>query len=222
MKIRSVLSFIFVIACTSSVFSQDALLQPDQALKKLQDGNQRFVSGNFMHPDQSSRRRAELERREDLVAGQEPFAVIVSCSDSRVPPEIIFDQGLGDLFVARVAGNVVGPLEMDSIEFSADILKSSLILVLGHENCGAVNATLLGQAAPNHMSHVAPYLQSAVDKTKNMPGSRLVNAIKANVQNVMRQLEGSPVLSPLIRDNKLKIIGAYYHLNSGKVELLQP
>jgi carbonic anhydrase len=222
MQRRVVLSFIIAgVFSWAGLFSADAVLgKSDQSLAKLQEGNQRFVSGTFIHPDQSSQRRAELEKRDELVSGQEPFAIVVSCSDSRVPPEVVFDQGLGDLFVVRVAGNIVGPLQLDSIEFAADRLKSPLILVLGHENCGAVNAVILGQVGINHMNNIAPYIKPAVDQTKNMPGSRLANTIKANVQNVMKQLESSPVLAALIQNNKLKIVGGYYQLSSGIVEMM--
>src|SRR3990170_7095870 len=116
-------------------------LNADVALQELIAGNQRYAAGKLTHPHQTTRHRQELIQR------QEPFAIIVGCSDSRVPPEIIFDQGLGDLFIVRVAGQVVGPVELDSIEYSVKYLGSTLIFVLGHESCGAVTAVIDGKTA---------------------------------------------------------------------------
>ncbi|HUD00945.1 MAG TPA: carbonic anhydrase, partial [Rhabdochlamydiaceae bacterium] len=113
-------------------------LTPDKALETLMDGNQRFSQDKSLHSDRNS------ERRQELVSKQTPYAIILGCSDSRVAPEIVFDQGIGDLFIVRVAGNVVGPLELDSIEYSALYLHSSLVMVLGHESCGAIKAVLAG------------------------------------------------------------------------------
>jgi carbonic anhydrase len=108
----------------------------EMGLQRLKEGNQRYVEDKLIHPDRTS------ERREALQSKQQPFAIIVGCSDSRVAPEIVFDQGVGDLFIVRVAGNVVGPIELDSIEYAAEYLKSCLIVVMGHQNCGAVDAVM--------------------------------------------------------------------------------
>jgi len=145
--------------------------------------------------------------------------VIVGCSDSRVPPEIIFDQTIGDLFVVRVAGNIIGPIELDSIEYSVDKLGTPLVLILGHQNCGAVAAALSGSGNED-IESITPYIQKAVDETKNMPGDPLINAIKANVVNGIKTLKKSRVIAALLRSKKLKIVGAYYELATGKVELL--
>lgn len=187
---------------------------PEDAFKRLREGNQRFVNGGGVCPENLE------EKRESIAPKQTPFALIIGCSDARVPPEIIFDQGLGDLFIVRVAGNVIGPIESDSIDFSVDQLKTNLIVVLGHQSCGAVDAVLQGKAATDEIKHIAPLIQPAVDKTKNMPGDHLVNAIKANVMLSVKNLQNNPQFIPMIQSGKLKILGAYYQLQTGKVEWL--
>lgn len=177
------------------------------SLETLMEGNERFISEKSLHPNRIGERRLETA---DL---QTPFAAIVGCSDSRVPPEILFDQGLGDLFIVRVAGNVVGPVELDSVEYSCLILHSSLVLVLGHENCGAVKAVLAGQT--QDIEAVADLIKPAV---KN--ATSLESAIKANVKSVVEQLRKSPVLAKLMDQKKLVVAGGYYNFHTGKVELL--
>ncbi len=130
-----------------------APVSPDQALQMLMEGNQRFVQGQVLHPSYSA------EAKDKLLEQQNPIVAIVGCSDSRVPPELIFDRGLGELFVVRDAGNVVGPIEMDSVEFAAASLKVPLILVLGHQNCGAVKATLSGKQAHPELDNIFPSLK---------------------------------------------------------------
>ncbi|MGE5195836.1 MAG: carbonic anhydrase, partial [Anaerolineae bacterium] len=129
----------------------------DTSLKTLIEGNERYVNDTPLCEDQFK------QKRETMISKQRPLAAIVGCSDSRVPPEIVFDQSLGDLFVVRVAGNVVGPIEMDSIEFSADKLHTPLIVVLGHEGCAAVKAVLEGKIVEEEIVHIAPFIQPAVD-----------------------------------------------------------
>lgn len=180
---------------------------PSQALQKLIDGNRRYTKNELLHVDHSS------DQRNALLQEQKPFATLVSCSDSRVIPEILFDQGVGDLFVVRVAGNVVGPIELDSIDFSAKVLGSSLIVVLGHEACGAVQAVLEKNTAD--IEHVAALIQPALKKTMDLD-----MAIKANVKHVVASLKKSPLLKRLIDEKKLECIGAYYKITTGTVELL--
>ena len=180
---------------------------PDEGLRLLKEGNQRFVDDKMLHCDKTT------ERREAVTSKQMPFAAIVGCSDSRVSPEIVFDQGIGDLFVVRVAGNVVGPVELDSVEYAVLQLKSSLVLVLGHESCGAVTAVLQGKGAV--IEAVAQRIQSALTGSPT-----LVEAIKANVRHGVETIKKSPSLAPLIKAGQLKVIGGYYYLNSGKVEIL--
>ena len=182
------------------------------SLQRLMEGNKRFVKGESTHPNRAEERRLETAQQ------QEPFAIIVGCSDSRVSPEILFDVGIGDLFVVRVAGNVVGPIELDSIEFSALYLHSSLIFVKGHENCGAVTAVLEGKT--KDIEAVASLIEPAVKQSKSKKGNRLENAIKDNVMNVVAQLKKTPALQKLIKDKKIEVAGGYYHFRTGEVELL--
>jgi|SRR5579862_901876 carbonic anhydrase len=176
-------------------------------LQQLLQGNDRYANDASMK---------QKEERAALVGKQAPIAVVVGCSDSRVPPEIIFDQYLGDLFVVRVAGNVLGPMEMDSIEFAVKTLKVKLIFVLGHQGCGAVNAVLTGEALEDDLSNISPFIEPAVDETKYMPGDHLENAIKANVKNVMGKLS-----LELQSSKDLTIVGGYYHLDTGKVDMIK-
>ena len=192
------------------------VLNPDQALQRLISGNQHYASAQFTHPNQMSKRRMEL------CSGQHPFATIIGCSDSRVPPEIIFDQGLGDLFIIRVAGNVVDDLVLGSIEYAADHLHTPLIMVLGHEKCGAVTATVEGgEAHHGHFDAFMKAIKPAVDKVKALSGDKVDNAVRANVKRVVEQLKSSnPILAELVKEGKLKIVGARYDLDTGLVDIL--
>ena len=181
---------------------------PSEALQRLIDGNRRYAQDKPLHADHST------DRRNTLLQGQTPFAAIVSCSDSRVTPEIIFDQGAGDLFVVRVAGNVAGPIELDSIDFSAKVLGSSIILVLGHESCGAVKAVIEKDTAD--IQQVAALIRPAVKKATD-----LETAIKANVQYTVASLKKSPLLQRLMEEKKLECVGAYYNIKTGVVEILK-
>lgn len=184
---------------------------PKDALKILLDGNERFMKNASRHPNRSQ------ELREALTEIQSPFAVVIACSDSRVSPVIVFDQGLGDLFEVRIAGNVVGPVAAASTEYSVKILGSSLIFVLGHENCGAVDAVLKGKGSL--IEPIAVKIQAALKGAPKLSDNPLENAIKANVRHTVKQLREAPVFAQLIKDKKLEIVGGYYHLGSGKVEL---
>jgi carbonic anhydrase len=187
--------------------SQGFSVTPSEALQKLKEGNQRYAQGMPLYANHSADRRTSLQQ------GQAPFATIVSCSDSRVIPEIIFDQGLGDIFVVRIAGNVVGPIELDSIDFSVKILGSSLIVVLGHESCGAVKAVV--DKNTQDIEQVAALIQPAVKNIKD-----LETAVKANVQYFVSKIPQSSFLQKQIADKKLACIGGYYSLATGKVELI--
>ena len=184
-------------------------------LERLKAGNQRYVTSTTVcHDDWTAKRTA-------LVQNQLPFAIIVSCSDSRVPPEIIFDQTLGALFVVRVAGNVVDDFAIGSIEYGVKVLGANLILVLGHSNCGAVDAALKGMKFDNHIQSVLTAIQPAVNATKGQSGNLLEKATKINVRNVEEKLKSSkPVLANLIEKGTLQIVGGYYNLDSGRVEFL--
>lgn len=180
---------------------------PSEAMQRLLEGNKRYTTDKLLHPNHSS------DRREEITSGQNPFATILGCSDSRVAPEIIFDQGLGDLFTVRVAGNVVGDIELNSIDYSVKYLGSSLILVLGHESCGAVTAVMKGQTAD--IEDVANLIKPAIQGTKTAE-----EAIKANVRWFVSELKKTKFVRKYISEKKLDCIGAYYHLGTGEVEIL--
>lgn len=193
----------------------NALLTGEQALSRLMAGNQRYVTDNPAHPNQSPDRRLALRDN------QQPFAAVLSCADSRVPPGIIFDQGLGDLFVTRVAGNIVDNSVVGSLEFAVDTLQVPLIVVLGHQSCGAVAATVSGNDLPGHLSHIARAIQPAVERVRNQAGDLLDNAVRANVRLVTDQLRNSkPILVGRTASGQLKMVPAYYNLANGQVEIL--
>jgi carbonic anhydrase len=184
------------------------------ALEKLIAGNQRYMSDQLVHHHQSGNRMRALANR------QHPFAVILGCADSRVPPEIIFDQGLGDLFVIRVAGNILDDAILGSIEYAVEELGTSLVLVLGHERCGAVAATVKHAAVLGHITTLINAIQPAVDKAKTEPGNLLDNAVRANIKLVVEQLESSTPVAQLVQHSRLKVVGAQYNLNCGSVEVI--
>ena len=189
-------------------------LTPDAALKQLMDGNQRFVDKKRQSPHQ------DLPRLLEVAIAQKPFAAILGCADSRFPSEIIFDQGLGDLFVCRVAGNVTTPEEIGSLEFGTLVLGAKVLVVVGHKRCGAVEATIKGAQVPGQIGSLIEAIKPAVEISKNQTGDRLENASKANVVLQANRLKASPVISKLIADNKLKVVGAYYDLDTGRVTIL--
>ena len=161
------------------------------------------------------------ERRQELAKGQKPFAVIVGCSDSRVPPEIIFDQGLGDLFVIRVAGNIVDDVALGSIEYAVDHLGTKLIVVLGHSKCGAVTATVQGGAVHGHVESIVQAIKPAIETAKELPGDLTDNTIKANARLVAGQIQSSqPILAEMVRLDKIAVVSAYYDIESGEVHIL--
>jgi carbonic anhydrase len=189
---------------------------PSEAISKLKEGNGRYISGNLQHPGQTT------ERRTELAGTQHPFAIILSCSDSRVPPEIVFDQGLGDLFVVRVAGNVINDEGLGSIEYSVDHLGSRLIVVLGHQSCGAVKAakeTIAAKGkAPGHIQALVTAIKPAVEATAT---GDLDATIKANVKHVVNALRSStPILKAKVDSGGVQVIGGYYSLDTGAVTFL--
>ena len=205
----------------------DTPLPPHAALALLRAGSVRFAAGQRSREDGTGQ-----ARRDALTAGQAPFAIVLGCSDSRVPAEIVFDQGLGDLFVIRVAGNVVAPSQIGSVEFAAERFGTSLVVVLGHTSCGAVQATLEelerpaeGQS-PNLRSiveRIRPAVEDLVAATPR-PGveALLRQAVRANVRASVRALShGSAIIERLVRDGRLLVVGAEYSLESGEVEFLE-
>jgi carbonic anhydrase len=188
---------------------------PHVALQRLQIGNERFAAGCPTHP-----RQDELQRVA-LLNGQHPFAAILGCSDSRVPPEILFDQGIGDLFVVRTAGNILDDVVVGSLEYAVEHLGVSLVVVLGHQECGAVTATAVSPGASGHISSVVQHIQPAVEHARHQAGELIPNAIIENIRLVTAELENSqPLLEPLIRAGKLKIQPAYYSMEEGRVRWL--
>jgi carbonic anhydrase len=195
---------------------------PDEALKKLLDGNRSFVSNRLTLKDSSG-----PGTRQALAGGQHPYAVILSCSDSRVPPEIIFDKGLGEIFVVRVAGNIADPIVIGSIEYAVEHLGSSLIMVLGHSRCGAVTAAVDAEGHEHGnigaiVETIAPAVQLAREKIKSADKSELVEtAIDINIQLTAQSLmEKSPVIRSMVDSGKVKIVNAKYDLDDGTVKLL--
>lgn len=185
----------------------------DEALKQLAEGNKRYVESHFTHDVGCAEKRAEVAQ------GQHPFAVVLGCSDSRVPPEDIFDQGLGALFVVRTAGHVVDDVALGSIEYAAEHLGSPVIVVLGHERCGAVKATVDGGEAPGHIGSLVKAIEPAVAAVRGKEGDLVDNAVRANVARVADQLKASkPILAELIEKGKIRVVGARYDLDTGEVE----
>jgi carbonic anhydrase len=187
-------------------------LNPDTALMQLMDGNKRFISGRMTIQEQNV---AALRR--SVVDKQEPFAAVLSCADSRVPVELVFDQSIGRIFVTRLAGNVVTPEIIGSLEYGAAVLGAKVVLVLGHSGCGAVKATIQGEEVPGQISTLFPHIQPAVLQA----GSDLAAATKANARIQATLLrEASTVVSRLAKENKIKVVAGYYELSTGAVELL--
>ena len=188
-------------------------MTPDAALQALMEGNKRFMEGRL---------RGHLEDLEILkqktIEKQEPFAAVLSCADSRVPIEIIFDQSIGHVFVTRVAGNLVTPEIIGSLEYGAIVLGTKAILILGHANCGAVKAAMENKPVPGQISTLYRHIQPAVERAK----SNLEAAIKANAM-IQRDLlrKSSPVIAELLKENKIKVVAGFYSLATGSVTLLE-
>lgn len=193
----------------------------EEALQRLLAGNQRFMKGETTGP----RRTPEDFRA--LAAGQRPLAVVLGCADSRVPPELLFDQGVGDLFIVRVAGNVVGGggvFVKGSIEYGVAELGVPLIMVLGHSECGAIKAAIKHMddrdPLPGALGELVNRLRPAVAKSRGMPGDRLANAIQVNVTTGVQTLQGlPPIIAPAVKRGRVKIVGAVYDLRTGGVTL---
>jgi carbonic anhydrase len=193
-------------------------MTPDEALAELVAGSRRFASGELAHPRRGSVRRAQLAQ------GQQPFAAIVSCSDSRVALEIVFDQGLGDLFVIRVAGNTVdAPIVLGSVEFAVSQLGCTLVMVLGHEGCGAVTAAVhavdTGAVPGGDLGAVVAPILPAVEPNAGPDRDRIGDAVRANVLRQVAVLSATPALAGAVASGALAIVGAQYLLHSGEVEL---
>lgn len=190
-------------------------LTPDEALAKLMEGNRRFVENKRLNPNQDSVRISQV------ATGQAPFAAILGCADSRVVSEMVFDQGLGDLFVVRVAGNIAITEGIASEEFAVGVLGTPLLVVLGHERCGAVQAALeTGTELPGVIESLVYAIRPAVEASSGESGDQLTNAVKENVRLQVRRLQNSSVIAEAVEQGKLKVVGAFYDLDTGEVSLV--
>jgi carbonic anhydrase len=202
----------------AQVPTEGPVTNADEALQRLMDGNKRYAADKSTDLNESPSRRVELAQ------GQTPFATIFGCVDSRVPPELIFDRGLGDLFVIRTAGQVIDNAVLGSLEFGVAELKIPLLMVLGHEKCGAVKATVeaveKNATAEAEINWLVDGIRPAVEAAKTQSGDLLDNAVKANVSLTVDRLEKSSILSEALEKGNLKIIGARYDLDTGIVEVV--
>lgn len=190
-------------------------ISPNAAVRRLLDGNQRFIHQKRKYPDQS------LEHLRLVAKAQYPFAAILGCADSRVPAEIVFDQGLGDLFVVRVAGNVVSDTVIGSLEYSTAVLGSQLIVVLGHKRCGAVAQAIKNEPLPGRIGLIIEGIKPSLERVKFRTGDNVQDAVIANIQYQTEKLqENSTILAKLLREGKLKIVSACYDIDTGKVNII--
>ena len=204
-------------AIAAPVYKRTEIISsPDAAKQLLIEGNARFVAGKTLSKDISPTKRIDLMKN-----GQHPFAVIVSCSDSRVPPELLLDQALGDLFVIRVAGNIITPVELGSVEYAVEHLKAPLVLVLGHEECGAVTAAVQGGEMPGSIAAITDKIKPAVDGAKAMglKGKDLIEkSADLNIKNALTDISGSPIIKEEMESGKIKIMGAKYDQDEGALK----
>jgi carbonic anhydrase len=216
MRLTRIRTLLVAAVCgASTAAAPQALPTADAALRELKAGNDHHAAKHYQHPHQTAARQRELS------SGQQPHAIVLSCADSRVAPEIVFDQGLGDLFDIRVAGNIAGDPELASIEYAAEHLNTPLLVVMGHQKCGAVTAAAETGEAPGHLPSLLAMIRPAVDQARGRPGDLIDNAVRINVENVVRQVRSSkPVLAELIDRGHLTVIGAVYSLDTGRVTWL--
>lgn len=187
----------------------------DEALRLLMEGNKRFIEGNLQHPNHCE------ESRQGSASGQTPIATVLTCADSRVPPVDIFDQGIGDIFVVRVAGNIIGDHTLGSIEYAVAHLNTPLVMVLGHSSCGAVGAVVSETKLDGHMSTLVPPIQAAIKTVREQEGNLVNNAAKELAKQMALKIASSePVIADHVKDGKTKVVPAYYDLHSGEVVLL--
>jgi carbonic anhydrase len=216
MKSRNYLfGVLMLIGCSQQPATSEAPVT-EKPLDALMAGNDRFQHSKTLHPHASHERLLELSK------AQHPQAVVVCCSDSRVPPELVFDQGLGDLFVVRTAGNVLSDIELGSIEYAVEHLHTPLIVVLGHEECGAIKATLGEEQPSGHLGTLVGQLKSEPEVRQvaaNTP-DRVNKLVRANISHAVHQLVAEPILSEYIQSGKVQVAGAEYFLHNGSVQLL--
>ena len=189
------------------------MVTPEKALELLLEGNARYISDKSIHPNR------DKERRKSLAEKQAPFAIVLSCADSRVSPEILFDQGFGDLFVIRVAGNVIGPQVMESILFAAKYLAAPCILIIGHEKCGAIEAVIKDEI--KDIESIAKQIKPSVDKARELqPEDLYETASKLNAKNMSELVSSHPTIKTLIDQSKVIVKPAYLDIVNGVVEIL--
>jgi carbonic anhydrase len=200
------------------VFPDQALakddLTPAQALQELMAGNQRFINGRRQNP------RQDIARLIEVAKTQKPFAAILGCADSRVPSEIVFDQGFGDLFVCRLAGNIATEGVIGSLEFAVLSLGAKVIMVMGHKRCGAVDATIKGAQVPGQIASLLEAIKPAIKSPQNPTAEQIEDATKANVLYQVGRVRTSSVISQLIQEGKVEVVGGYYDLDNGKISLV--
>ena len=206
-----------LVTTTRAVFAKVAepTMSAAQAIQLLLEGNQRFVAGKLEHPNQTPARRDEVAK------GQHPFASVLACSDSRTPPETIFDRGLGDIFTVRVAGNVADKVVIESLDYSVKHLGVRVVMVLGHRRCGAVIAAVAGHEEEGDVGPMLSELRPAVAASKGQAGDPVENAVRENVKLVMKNLATSAELSAMVKSGELKIVGGIYDLDTGTIEMLK-
>jgi carbonic anhydrase len=217
-QFRVLLALLVVVVFSGSVFAGSA---GDASLQKLMDGNKRYVEAKPASKDLGNSKRMELSTK-----GQKPFAIVITCSDSRVPPELLFDQGLGDIFVIRVAGNVLDPIALGSVEYGAEHLHAPLVFILGHTKCGAVTATLEAKGEPEgNIGAIVKKIQPAAAVAKKKGGSKdeiLETAIHENMKNVYKDLMNkSKIIPELVHEGKVKIVAGEYDITTGKVAMME-
>ena len=222
---KNLILYLFVLfllnyGCTPKQRMNGHNSENQDGLTMLIEGNKRFIEDHPIHPDQT------LERIRDLKKGQHPFAVIISCSDSRVPPELIFDQGLGDLFVIRNAGNIIGDYEIGSVEYAVEHLHTPLVVVLGHTQCGAIGAFIEHKhdAMPNHIQKIVDYIKAEPEEMAldSSISNYYDEAVKANVLHGIHTLQNSePVLAELIKNKQVKIIGCIFEIGTGEISIVE-
>jgi len=217
---HSLITFVFLMillmSCKNKILPAEAALET--SLQKLTAGNSRFSQHHPVHPDEDINRMVAISKE------QHPFAAVICCSDSRVPPELLFDQGFGDLFVIRTAGNIIGGVEIGSIEYAVEHLGVKLIIVMGHENCGAVKAFIAGGEAPGHIKDIVDSLKNEQEIIQ-IPATdvnRLDDCVVANVWHGVKELKNeSAIIREKIEKNELQIVAARYDLDDFKVTLLK-
>lgn len=201
-------------AAAATLTTKDLLHDPEAALQELMAGNQRFSEHHQAFPHQAKNRLKEVSQ------SQHPFATVLTCADSRVPVEILFDQGVGDIFDVRVAGNIVTPVVMGSLEYAIELLETPVLIVLGHERCGAVTAAVQNSPLPGAIGTFVEAILPAVEASKGQDGDPIENAVQQNVRYQLEQVKKSELVARRLAAGSLKLVGSRYDLDTGEVSIL--